>query len=142
MLEKIEKLITTNEVENHKLATHLMDVQMNKDNVIAVICLIRMHEAKKNEGDVVTSFLEVPSTKDVILGLLKTYDTRPVSNTESDDLNSYGPKDMFELSLNCLRSDDNLNHAHAYYRDYVEGLYNDAKRNLADEKLINDSFSV
>ena len=114
---------------------------MSKDNVIAVISLIRMDASSKKEGDTVTSFLEMTGVQGVIKDLLSEHDTRPKAK-ETKELKDYGPKDMFELSLNCFRSKDNLNYANQYYLQYIQGLVDDTNRIMAEEDMINDAFKI
>ena len=134
MLEKLEKLLKGKDPENIKLANHLIDTTLNKDSIIAVICLLRMLE--------IEDILSNKSTTELIVGILQSCDNRVNRAPEPMELRNYRPKDLYELSLNHIRSKVNINYATKYYIEYIQRLSEDANRILLDEELANEAFEV
>jgi len=133
MLEKLKKLLKGDDPENIKLANHLVDTRLTKDNLIGVICILRINNSEILGNTVSTQ---------IIRNLLAEHDTRVIKKTDPDELRSYGPKDLYELSLNHIRSEGNIKYATEYYINYINGLTEDALQILLDEELTNEAFSV
>jgi hypothetical protein len=133
MLEKLKKLLKGDDPENIKLANHLVDSRLSKDNLIGVICILRINDSE---------ILDNSASTQIIRNLLETHDTRIIKKINSEDLRSYGPKDLYELSLNYMRSEGNIKYATEYYINYINGLTEDALQILLDEELTNEAFSV
>jgi hypothetical protein len=125
MLEKIEKLIKGNDPENIKLAIGILSNKINETNIIAVISLARLR---------CVEILEDLTLTDKMSLILKDCDVRFKKKIDSDDINSYKPKDLYELSLNLMQSKDNINYATEYYINYINNLSEDTLQLLLDDE--------
>lgn len=133
MLEKIEKLIKGNDPENIKLAIGILSNKINKTNIIAIISLARLR---------CVEILEDLTLTNKMTTILKDGDVRFKKKSDCDDINSYKPKDLYELSLNLMQSPVNINYATEYYINYINNLSEDTLQLLLDDELIEDAFTV
>tara|TARA_R110002126_G_scaffold93563_1_gene221582 strand:- start:682 stop:1089 length:408 start_codon:yes stop_codon:yes gene_type:complete len=106
--EKIDKLLATKEKDNIKLATNIITAKINKDNVIAILCIIKkykQYELSANSG-----------ISDKIYNVLSSNLAEFVEKEQHNIVN------LFRWALEVFKSEENIKVSHHYYIKYTDHL--------------------
>ena len=106
ILKNIEKLISSSDTQNVELARNLINTNTNKNNIIAIIVIL-----KRNDSEI-TTFSDV---EDGLIEVLKKG-----RNTNVKHPSDYSYKDLLSSAITDFDSIDNLTYAKESYIKFIE----------------------
>jgi len=127
IIENVNKLLSTKDEENTKLARNIIIQKVNADNVIAFICILKTF----NLYEIITEDNELrKSCMEILAHHIKNENTIKGVNFPANDL--------FAMALQSFKSENNLKYARDYYIQYIKNLAQ-AELNILDSTFNMDT---
>ena len=130
MLEKIKKLIESENLDNIELAKNLILTKATKDNAVGIVSMLKVYESNlSDDGEVILKLHNIVSQASSI-------------KSRETSLNVITEKELFSMALHNFQSFENLEWAGRLYKQYINNIITDAMRILEDTELIDDAFEI
>lgn len=109
-LEQLHKLFSTGTSEDLILALKIIENKITIEHAIAAACLIRTKTTINNNPDAV---------KNTLLYLQNLLS----DNNEKLDVIKASPSTFFSYALRHMRSEEDIEYAYEWYKDYINQMY-------------------